>query len=241
LDNRNKGIFYLMEVLLKLRSKPRWIVLENVAAFAESQVFELLKQVLGRCGYSFKSYLLSPVHFGVPNHRLRCYLIAEYGHRLESLAATLPFPSESTNSPRFSPIGRYLLPADTIPRELYLSVETLSASWAGPRISVTGQHDTTTYCFTKGYGRIFDKSTGSCLLIDAEGPLSHPDFAIDRSKMAALAGRVRLFHPDELLSMFGFPPEFKFPAEIPMRKQLACIGNSVNINVVRAVMEALFE
>jgi site-specific DNA-cytosine methylase len=66
------------------------------------------------------------------------------------------------------------------------------------------------------------------------------DFAIDRSDLASLYGSVRLFDPEEMLLISGFPTWFKFPENFPLRKKFSCIGNSVNITVVRAVMQSMF-
>ena len=238
-DNRNKGIFFLMDLLLQLSLKPRWIVLENVAAFGDSDVASLFKRVLDHCGYSYKEYMLSPVQFGVPNHRLRYYLIAEYGSRLRlhELAELPAVPIEEC-----APLGRYVLPDDEpIPDELFLSEEVLGAPWAGRRISVVGRGDRSSHCFTKGYGRVVDRSTGSCFLSSCAGSLNESPTKIDRDFMPSLHGRLRLFHPVEMLRIAGFPPWFAFPPAVSLGKQFACIGNSINITVVTHVMRLLFE
>lgn len=237
-DTRNKGIFFLMELLLHLPLKPRWIILENVAAFGESDVASLLKQVLNHCGYSYKEYVLSPVQFGVPNHRLRYYLIAEHGSRLrdQDLGMVPELSSEGCDS-----IGRYALLEELIPEELYLSKEVLGASWAGRRISVVGRGDRSSHCFTKGYGRVVDRSTGSCFLSSCEGSVAESQELVDRESMPSLHRRLRLFHPIEMLRIAGFPPWFAFPPEMPLAKQFACIGNSINVTVVTHVMRLLFD
>lgn len=54
-------------------------------------------------------------------------------------------------------------------------------------------------------------------------------------------GRIRLFHPREMLKLSGFPQEFEFPETISMNKQYSCIGNSISVSVVRCIMMYLFE
>ena len=45
---------------------------------------------------------------------------------------------------------------------------------------------------------------------------------------------------EELLALAGFPRGFGFPPEVPLKKQLSSIGNSVSVTVVKHVMNALF-
>jgi site-specific DNA-cytosine methylase len=89
LDNRSRGIFWLMELLLGMRrGLPRWIVLENVRGFINSSVLQLWKRVVTACGYLYRQYELSPdTCVGLPNSRRRYYFIAE--HRDSDHAANL--------------------------------------------------------------------------------------------------------------------------------------------------------
>lgn len=66
------------------------------------------------------------------------------------------------------------------------------------------------------------------------------EFAIDRNNLASLSGSIRFFDPDEMLLISGFPTWFKFPENFPLTKKFSCIGNSVNVTVVRAVMQSMF-
>ena len=77
-DNRSKGLYYLMSTLKSMNKRPRWIVFENVKAFATSKSLKAFKSTLKELDYSFQQYLLSPItSVGLPNHRMRFYLIAE--------------------------------------------------------------------------------------------------------------------------------------------------------------------
>jgi hypothetical protein len=75
-------------------------------------------------------------------------------------------PSIARNYPSTPhPIGSYTLPPGGIlPLELetlWLPVEVLEAHWAARRLSIVGQYDRRSYCFTHSYGRLYDKSSGS--------------------------------------------------------------------------------
>jgi tRNA (cytosine38-C5)-methyltransferase len=75
-DNRSKPFLKVLEFLREVERKPDLIILENVKNFEVSVSFDMLKEVLDLCEYSFSQYLLSPVKYGIPNARTRFYLIA---------------------------------------------------------------------------------------------------------------------------------------------------------------------
>jgi len=138
-----------------------------------------------------------------------------------------------------SPIAHFIkgeLSAERL-QELLIPQDILDKSWAKSRLSVVGPQATATQCFTKGYARIYDRSTGSCYLDDEDvvGGLESLE------SWTSLYGTLRLFDPDDMLALFGFPPGFRWPPSMPVRKKWACIGNSVNVHVVQGVMACLFE
>ena len=76
-DKRCNGLKGIMRLLVELtfEEKPKWIFLENVKGFATSQMCSLFCECLDNNGYSYKSYLLSPISLGIPNHRKRFYIL----------------------------------------------------------------------------------------------------------------------------------------------------------------------
>lgn len=75
-DPRTKSFLYLLDVLPKLNSPPRFLLLENVKGFEESSARDRLVETLSSSGYSFREVLVSPTSVGIPNSRLRYFLIA---------------------------------------------------------------------------------------------------------------------------------------------------------------------
>jgi hypothetical protein len=161
-------------------------------------------------------------------------------------------PQEIANKfpPSPCPIGDFIrqdLSAEQL-APLYLPITVLAAPWAPKRLSIVGRYDKTSYCFTNSYGRLFDRSSGSCYYENAEGPLADAAYSIDRANLPTYQGRIRKFHPDELLTLSGFPDGFIWPSasstssgkEMLLKRKFACVGNSINVKVVRAVMEVLF-
>ncbi|VDQ09700.1 unnamed protein product [Trichobilharzia regenti] len=56
--------------------EPQGIILENVKGFEHSEPWRRLIEVLNTSGYEYQQFLLSPLQFGIPNCRLRFYLVA---------------------------------------------------------------------------------------------------------------------------------------------------------------------
>ncbi|KAI9226277.1 MAG: S-adenosyl-L-methionine-dependent methyltransferase [Piptocephalis tieghemiana] len=77
LDPRAKSFIYLLDILGKLTRPPQYILVENVKGFECSDSRDLLVDRLGQYGYNFREYLLSPLQLGIPNSRLRYYLLAK--------------------------------------------------------------------------------------------------------------------------------------------------------------------
>lgn len=52
---------------------------------------------------------------------------------------------------------------------------------------------------------------------------------------------LRKFHPKEILALLDFPSTYSLPSELTPLQIYGCIGNSVNVEVVRSVMTLLFD
>ncbi|XP_012695107.2 tRNA (cytosine(38)-C(5))-methyltransferase [Clupea harengus] len=76
-DPRAKSFLYILDLLPRLKKLPRFILLENVKGFETSNARDALLKTLRDCGYSFQEFLLSPTCLGIPNSRLRYFLLAK--------------------------------------------------------------------------------------------------------------------------------------------------------------------
>lgn len=76
-DTRTKSFLYILHVLPRLCRPPRFILLENVKGFETSSARERLVETLKDCGYLFQELMLSPTSVGIPNSRLRYFLMAK--------------------------------------------------------------------------------------------------------------------------------------------------------------------
>ncbi|XP_043081700.1 tRNA (cytosine(38)-C(5))-methyltransferase isoform X3 [Puntigrus tetrazona] len=76
-DPRTKSFLYILELLPRLSKRPSFILLENVKGFEISAARDSLLKTLRECDYSFQEFLISPTSLGIPNSRLRYFLIAK--------------------------------------------------------------------------------------------------------------------------------------------------------------------
>ncbi|CAH3031200.1 unnamed protein product [Pocillopora meandrina] len=76
-DPRSRSFLHILELLPQLSKVPDYILMENVKGFETSDTREYFLETLNTCGYNYQEFLLSPVQFGIPNSRLRYYLLAK--------------------------------------------------------------------------------------------------------------------------------------------------------------------
>uniref|UniRef100_A0A668TM76 tRNA (cytosine(38)-C(5))-methyltransferase n=1 Tax=Oreochromis aureus TaxID=47969 RepID=A0A668TM76_OREAU len=83
LDEFNKLSFDMIlmsppcQPFTRLQRLPRFILLENVKGFETSSARARLVKTLTECGYTFQEIMISPISVGIPNSRLRYFLIAK--------------------------------------------------------------------------------------------------------------------------------------------------------------------
>ncbi|XP_045175557.2 tRNA (cytosine(38)-C(5))-methyltransferase-like isoform X2 [Mercenaria mercenaria] len=76
-DIRTKSFLHVLDLLKRSEKCPSYILLENVKGFECSDSRMRLIETLKDCGYNFQELLLTPLQFGIPNSRLRYFLIAK--------------------------------------------------------------------------------------------------------------------------------------------------------------------
>ncbi|KFV41726.1 tRNA (cytosine(38)-C(5))-methyltransferase, partial [Gavia stellata] len=90
----------------RLQKLPKYLLLENVKGFESSSARNELLQTLKTCGFKYQEFLLSPTCLGIPNSRLRYFLIAKLHQEpfsfqpsyQVSLLVLLEFPFSSLSS-----------------------------------------------------------------------------------------------------------------------------------------------
>lgn len=76
-DIRTKSFLHLLDLLPQLTNCPSYILVENVKGFEQSQTREILVKSLQKCHFKIQEYMLTPLQFGIPNSRLRYYMLAK--------------------------------------------------------------------------------------------------------------------------------------------------------------------
>ncbi|XP_037693582.1 tRNA (cytosine(38)-C(5))-methyltransferase isoform X2 [Choloepus didactylus] len=76
-DARTNSFLYILNILPRLQKMPKYILLENVKGFEVSSTRDLMIQTIENCGFQYQEFLLSPTSLGIPNSRLRYFLIAK--------------------------------------------------------------------------------------------------------------------------------------------------------------------
>ena len=211
-DPRARSLLRLMTLLAELPAGqlPRHVALENVPGFARSRARQQLVERLGERGYACREHQLCPTELGVPSRRPRYYLVASRA----PLAPRRPRPAVP---PRL--LGNYLdhsLEASLL-AELTVPEEVVTRFGEGLRILDPHDPQAYTTCFTGGYGKSL-MHAGSYLRC-GQG--------------------VRRFTPQELAAILHFPPAFRFPDAMPLRKRWHLLGNSLSVAAVREVLRDL--
>ncbi|KAJ2784011.1 hypothetical protein GGI15_002385, partial [Coemansia interrupta] len=221
-DPRARGLIHLLKLMPKLKHIPSFVLLENVMNFENSVSRRLLVETLGSLGFEIHECLLSPVHFGIPNNRLRYFLVAarrgqnvkasaeerkrytdEYLARgRDCVQSEWPFgPATKTASVRaMVPLAEYIddrCNSDTslkVPESDILKRKRLEFDIVQPNSAQTST-------FTKAYGSKHLIGAGSLLqtknLDIVENGFGSPDRLLDLG--------LRFFSPQEVAMLHHFP------------------------------------
>ncbi|XP_077537584.1 tRNA (cytosine(38)-C(5))-methyltransferase [Haemaphysalis longicornis] len=262
-DPRSSSLLSFLRVLPTMRRKPKYVLLENVKGFETSATHAAVTEALQQCGYHIHRYLLSPTQFGVPNSRLRFYCLAKLrparfrdclqddgGTPCSGECIEKPPPSSQPTGPPPS-LADFLINPGASERVLsdepdYLLPDKVLSRFA-LILDIVDATSTNTCCFTKGYGH-YVEGTGSVLL-QAPMDLMHevyrevsPKEVASPAVLEKLRGlRLRYFTPSEVARLMCFPECFRFPPDLKPRHRYQLLGNSINVRVVRTLMDYLLD
>nr|AOE43194.1 DNA (cytosine-5-)-methyltransferase [Rostrostelium ellipticum] len=235
----------LMEVLAKLERPPTFILIENVYGFERSDAHAFTISRLSQLRYSFQEFHLSPLQFGIPNQRLRYFLVAKL-----TTNEPIPSPPPSTMltsipgvplSEQVSPISEYL--DSTADTEAHYQrhkdpgisgINLLTTLYIYVKIDIKLRDDRNTNCFTRAYFK-FVEGTGS-ILQTADASIKAD--ASDINSLVPL--RLRYFSPKEITRLHCFPESFNFPTSCTLLQCYRLIGNSLNVRIVAELLKYLY-
>ncbi|KAG0703032.1 S-adenosyl-L-methionine-dependent methyltransferase [Suillus ampliporus] len=262
-DPRAKSFLHLINHVLPdlaaQDSQPRYMLIENVAGFQDSTTRRRLVDTLKHLGYVVAEFLLTPVQFGIPNSRLRYYLLAKSSplrftglHESDFDPIHDKIPGTASNIPVHL-VREYLDPACEDEISLRCNIpDRVLAKW-GRLFDIVLPSGRRTCCFTRGYTKLVERA-GSILQVneDLDTTEVFDDFLEARSRGDGEAVRIldqlhlRYFTPSELLKIFRLQElesnqHFIWPPDISLKSKYRLIGNSVNVEVVRHLIDYLFD
>ncbi|KAI6137030.1 S-adenosyl-L-methionine-dependent methyltransferase [Pisolithus sp. B1] len=262
-DPRARSFLHLIDnVLPQLAAQqvhPRYMLVENVAGFQDSDMRHHLVSTLKQLGYNVAEFNLTPLQFGIPNSRLRYYLLAKlsrlrfpgYDESRSNILDYIPSQCpEMSVAPRC--LNQYLDELDDESLASFKVSDRVLEKW-GRLFDIVLPSGTRSCCFTRGYTQLVERA-GSILQMSEQLDTTRvfdEFFAAQRSgdeQAVRLLNclRLRYFTPSELLRLFHItdpftntPCDFIWPPGVSLKSKYRLIGNSVNVEVVRRLINYL--
>ncbi|KAJ7031500.1 S-adenosyl-L-methionine-dependent methyltransferase [Mycena alexandri] len=244
LDPRAKSLLHLVQTVLPELARedahPTHLLVENVGGFETSSTRDILVATLRGLGYTVAEFLLTPLQFGIPNSRLRYYLLAKRSplsfHNLPSTDETLRHIPDRGSS---TWLDHRLVESDSIPDDVrqirdFLDPEPAAGyeiqdkvlfKW-GRLFDIVLPSSRRTCCFTRGYAQLVERSGSILQMNEHEDTTSIFDTFLQVKESSGSTDtigatrildklRLRYFSPDELLRLFSFTPSLPGSSERP--------------------------
>ncbi|ORY06287.1 S-adenosyl-L-methionine-dependent methyltransferase [Basidiobolus meristosporus CBS 931.73] len=269
-DPRAKSFLFLIEMFGKMKNPPEYILVENVKGFETSDTRQLLVDQLAKCNYTYQEFLLTPLQFGIPNSRLRYYLVAKLSpkkfkfagnelmyamphmiHQDPNCLKSTDFESRGEDNKGVLPIHDFL--EDKTSEELapYMVQEPLLQKH-GYVFDITKPSSHRSCCFTKGYHH-YAEATGSILQMNealdthevflANGILKDSKDSVNNGEEPPKLTELQLryFTEREIANLMGFPAHFTFPENATLKQRYRALGNSLNVTVVSELIKYMLD
>ncbi|KAI9316237.1 S-adenosyl-L-methionine-dependent methyltransferase [Dichotomocladium elegans] len=217
-DPRAKGLVHLIDLLARLENPPKYLFLENVKNFEESQSRAKLVEQLKSMGYEVKECLVSPIQFGIPNHRLRYYMMARrrdgdsnstQQHSADTIYTQWPFRTASAFS---VPELTNFMQHEADDEEAFKVPDKEILKRHKFRFDIVRPCDKRTSCVTKAYGSHHLQTSGS--LVQTR-KLDHVDYDWNDPESLLELG-LRFLTPTEIARLHAFPvSEYQLTTQAP--------------------------
>ncbi|VVC42093.1 C-5 cytosine methyltransferase,DNA methylase, C-5 cytosine-specific, conserved site,S-adenosyl-L- [Cinara cedri] len=238
-DERTKPLLHIIENIIPKSQSLKYILVENVKGFECSLAREKLISALNQSNFTYREFLLSPIHFGICNSRLRYYLLA----KKKPLDFIIPLTNNIITEnhwddklcDRVTQVSDVLCNPDTDLKEYLLSDKQLLKGCKA--VDIVTKSSKRSCCFTRSYSSYLC-GTGSVYsnLCDEENIkqiINENDDNLEVLKSLKL----RFFTPTEI-SKFMCIPISDFP--VSNKKAYQLLGNSLNVYVVSRLLCLLF-
>ena len=239
-----------METLIPGLDQLDFVLIENVKGFEDSDSRRILVRALKAKNLNVQEFLVNPSQVGIPNSRLRYYLVAkkaafrfaekkadEIWHKDEDIQKLF----EGFIQVEKEKIADYLHNESDDDDSLLLDDKTLLQYSSA--MDIVGGDSERSCCFTKNYAR-YIIGTGSVLHRGAAGVdrvyQRVKGLNDDEEKLKELRKlKLRYFSPEEIALLMGFPPEFSFPEgdKLSRLQKYRLLGNSLNVKIVSMLIK----
>ncbi|KAI0668700.1 S-adenosyl-L-methionine-dependent methyltransferase [Trametes maxima] len=235
-DPRAKSFIRLMEnvlpELVRMKKHPRRLLVENVAGFETSSTRERLVATLRTLGYSTVELLITPLQLGIPNSRLRYYLLAKSdtlhfagvggqenriwrhipGRGTDWVDTRAQAEDEEAPGVAVAAVRDYMDEDDHEEPHPHAIPEKVLEKW-GRLFDIVLPSATRTCCFTRGYTKLVERA-GSVVQMNGDLDTTETFDAFLKAQRDGDDEAVRLLHPlrlryfspTELLRIFVFLP-----------------------------------
>jgi DNA (cytosine-5)-methyltransferase 1 len=228
-DELSKALAYEVIRFAKVL-QPRWVVVENVVQMAKWDCFRDWCKELSGVGYNVSACKLNALHFGVPQRRVRLFVIGDRDN----------FPTDPTPSVRMRVTASDVIRDNGEDRWAWdfkpLFHESRSKSvteCAKHAIETLGHPDRFILVY---YGSELKSLRGFHTLDKPFRTITtHDKFAIVRK--GAHGYEIRMLQPPELAAAMGFPSDYSWPDGVSHADCVKMIGNAVCPPVMRQIIE----
>lgn len=256
-DTRSQPFLHIVQELIPKADGLNYILLENVKGFETSQAHKLLIESLSKNHYKYQEFLLCPKQLGIPNARLRYYLVASKAESFKQGCKLITDPSEIDQEiikkyarNHSSTLSSFInLAEDPFDKEQLELSDALLEKHAEV-FDIVDPNSSSSCCFTKSYGK-YAEGTGSILypipsnnetMKEAFEKASKSTSPEEKRQMLRTL-KLRYFSPSEVALLMGFPNSIQFPPEYIKKPQLCfrVLGNSLNVTVVSMLTTVLLK
>ena len=265
-DPRSESVLHLFDIFPKLKNTPDYFFIENVQGFETSVTRSIIIKFFETNGYYVTEFLLNSNSLGIPNSRLRYYLLARkqpFPDQLSNKEILTAIPDVSSELPT-PPISIYL---EDKPEEFDLPDKFLS-KW-GWVLDIVTPECRRSCCFTKGYsvkaegsGSVIQQTPAQLTLSRTDSQqLSETQSVPESNELVTVQNpnntrsmsncrlegqdfvkhmkslNLRYFTPREIARIHGIPEWFEFPPSLSNKQLYKLLGNGLNVTVVRTLIE----
>lgn len=247
-DSRSSSFLHILNLIKHIQHKPNYILVENVKGFESSETRKIMLDVLIECRYTFQEFLLNPLQLGIPNSRLRYYLLAkkaplEFCFTIsDSILMEFVKMTSCSDSAKCEKLESYLDYQEST--NSYLIPDKILLKYAVV-FDIVDANACNCCCFTKAYTHYF-QGTGSILRQNCDVNMSDIFNKVlnqqlnETEKLNLLKLlQLRYFTPQEIANLMCFPKHFKFPCSTTRRQRYQVLGNSINVGVVSKLLRLL--